>query len=255
MKPAEAMPFLVFTRKPDNFLYNTKMITTIISDLKKHADPVRKEAAKTMFPTSMQYLGVRTPEFRELLKVWWIDIKTWTPEKLIDFAKELVATQIFECNSLAYELLWKNKNALRLLKLNDLEELGKNMDNWATTDSFSIMLSGWAWRENQISDSDIINWLKSDNRWWRRTAVVSTVSLNLKSRGGTGDVKRTLLICEKVVDDRDDMIVKALSWALRELSKSDKPAVENFMKKYDSRLAGRVRREVYSKLETGRKNG
>jgi 3-methyladenine DNA glycosylase AlkD len=51
------------------------------------------------------------------------------------------------------------------------------------------------------------------------------------------------------------MIVKALSWALRELSKSDKPAVEEFMKKYDSRLAGRVRKEVYTKLLTGRKNG
>ena len=39
------------------------------------------------------------------------------------------------------------------------------------------------------------------------------------------------------------------------LSKSDKPAVLKFMKKYDSQLAGRVRREVNMKLETGRKNG
>lgn len=148
-----------------------------------------------------------------------------------------------------------NKNALRLLKLNDLEVLGQNMDNWATTDAFSVMLSGWAWRENQISDSDILNWLNSENRWWRRAAVVSTVPLNLRARGGKGDAKRTLMICEKIVTDRDDMIVKALSWALRELSKSDKPAVEDFMEKYDRQLAGRVMREVYTKLETGKKNG
>lgn len=50
------------------------------------------------------------------------------------------------------------------------------------------------------------------------------------------------------------LIVKALSWALRELSKSDKPAVEKFMEKYDMQLAGLVRQEVYTKLETGRKN-
>ncbi|MEN8117719.1 MAG: DNA alkylation repair protein, partial [Bacteroidota bacterium] len=122
-------------------------------------------------------------------------------------------------------------------------------------DTLSVMVSGWAWRENQISDADVLNWLNSENRWWRRTAVVSTIPLNLKSRGGTGDAKRTLMICEKVVDDRDDMIVKALSWSLRELSKSEKPAVEAFMKRYDSRLAGRVRKEVYTKLTTGRKNG
>ena len=231
------------------------MISKIIAELEFVADPVRKEISKTMFPTSMNYLGVRTPDARELIKEWWVEIRNWPPEKLIDFAKELVETRIFECNGIAYELLWKNKNALRLLKLKDLEELGKNMDNWAITDSFSVMLSGWAWRENQISDSDILNWLKSDNRWWRRAAVVSTVPLNLRSRGGTGDAKRTLMICEKVVSDRDDMIVKALSWALRELSKSDKPAVEDFMAKYDKQLAGRIRREVYTKLDTGRKNG
>ena len=200
-------------------------------------------------------MGVRTPNFRKLFKNWWEEIRLWSPEELIQFAKELVETRIFECNQLAYEILWKNKNALKLLNLKDLEELGRNMDNWATTDTFSVLLSGFAWRENQITDADVLNWLKSDNRWWRRAAVVSTVPLNLKSRGGKGDTKRTLMICEKVISDRDNMIVKALSWALRELSKSDKPAVETFMKEYDSQLAGLVRREVYTKLETGRKNG
>lgn len=231
------------------------MISKIITELEFVADPVRRETSKTMFPTAMKYLGVRAPELRILLKNWWIEIKTWPPEKLIEFAKQLIETQIFECNQVAFELLWMNKTALRLVRLSDLEVLGKNMDNWATTDTFSVMVSGWVWRENQISDSDVLNWLNSENRWWRRAAVVSTVPLNLRARGGKGDAKRTLRICEKVVTDRDDMIVKALSWALRELSKSDKTAVENFMEKYDEQLAGRVRREVYTKLETGRKNG
>ena len=231
------------------------MISKIITELEFVADPVRRETSKTMFPTAMKYLGVRAPELRILLKNWWIEIKTWPPEKLIEFAKQLIGTEIFECNQVAFELLWMNKTALRLVRLSDLEVLGKNMDNWATTDTFSVMVSGWVWRENQISDSDVLNWLNSNNRWWRRAAVVSTVPLNLRARGGKGDVKRTLMICEKVVTDRDDMIVKALSWALRELSKSDKTAVENFMEKYDEQLTGRVRREVYTKLVTGRKNG
>ncbi|HKI87859.1 MAG TPA: DNA alkylation repair protein [Draconibacterium sp.] len=230
------------------------MINTIISELKTAADPDRQKTYKTMFPTSMEYLGVRTSRMRQLLKNWWADIKDWSPEKLIDFAKELVDSNNFEANQLAFELLWKNKAALNQLNINDLEYLGKNMDNWATTDSFSVMLSGWAWRNNQISDNDILRWLETGNRWWRRAAVVSTVGLNLKSRGGTGDTRRTLMICEKVIHDRDDMMVKALSWALRELSKSDKPTVQNFMKKYDTQIPGRVRREVYTKLETGKKN-
>lgn len=167
------------------------MISKIIAELVFVADPDRREASKTMFPTSMEYLGVRTPDFRVLIKEWWVEIKNWPPEKLIRFSKELVATRIFECNQLAYELLSKNNNALRLLRLKDLEDLGKNMDNWATTDCFSVMISGWTWRENQISDPDVLNWLETGNLWWRRAAIVSTVALNLRSRGGNGDAKRT----------------------------------------------------------------
>jgi len=227
---------------------------TIISRLKLAADPLRKKASLTMFPTSMEYLGVRAPDLRVLLNEWWKELKNLEPEKLIGFAKELVATRVFECNQVAFELIERNKQALGRLSFSDLEELGKNMDNWGTTDSFSVMLAGRAWRNGQISDSDVLSWLDSGNRWWRRAAVVSTVGLNLRARGGTGDTYRTLLVCEKVVGDYDDMMVKALSWALRELSKSDKSAVEGFMKKYESRLAGRVLREVTHKLVTGKKN-
>ena len=228
---------------------------TIINQLKSVSDPVRKAASKTMFPTSMEYLGVRTPEMRKLQNKWWPDLKIWPSEKLIALAKELVKTRIFECNQVAFELLWMNKKALSQLTFTDLDFLGQNMDNWATTDTFSVNLSGWAWRNNQVSDSDILRWLNSGNLWWRRAAIVSTVGMNLKSRGGTGDTALTLMICEKVVNDREDMIVKALSWALRELSKHDKKAVEKFMHEHDENLAGRVRREVYTKLNTGRKNG
>jgi 3-methyladenine DNA glycosylase AlkD len=57
-----------------------------------------------------------------------------------------------------------------------------------------------------------------------------------------------------VVDDRDDMIVKALSWALRELSKKAPNAVEAFISENQTRLAPRVLREVSNKLKTGLKN-
>ncbi|MDB4584305.1 DNA alkylation repair protein, partial [Draconibacterium sp.] len=208
-----------------------------------------------MLPTSMEVIGVTAPTIKKVLKECQLEIKNWSPEELLEFARDLVRTKILECNQVAFLLLWENKDALKLVRLKDIEVLGQNIDNWASVDTLSILVTGQAWRENQIYDNDILSWLKSENRWWRRTAVVSTVPLNLRARGGKGDTKRTLLICKKVVDDRDDMIVKALSWALRELSKRDKPAVEAFMAKYDSRLAGRVRREVYTKLETGRKNG
>ena len=53
--------------------------------------------------------------------------------------------------------------------------------------------------------------------------------------------------------DRDDMVVKAMSWALRELAKRDPLAVRRFAASHQD-LAPRVVREVTNKLKTGLKN-
>ena len=57
-----------------------------------------------------------------------------------------------------------------------------------------------------------------------------------------------------LLSDRDDMVVKALSWALRELAKRDAGAVRKFLAENDGALAARVLREVRNKLTTGLKN-
>ena len=50
------------------------------------------------------------------------------------------------------------------------------------------------------------------------------------------------------------MVVKALSWALRELSKRDREAVRKFLRDHKESLAPRITREVNNKLHTGLKN-
>ena len=80
------------------------------------------------------------------------------------------------------------------------------------------------------------------------------VPLNSKARGGTGDTRRTLQVCELLLHDRDDMVVKAMSWSLRELAKRDVAAVDRFLSEHQNVLAPRVSREVGNKLRTGLKN-
>jgi 3-methyladenine DNA glycosylase AlkD len=50
------------------------------------------------------------------------------------------------------------------------------------------------------------------------------------------------------------MVVKAMSWALRELSKRDQKAVRSFLDEHRDKLSARVLREVRNKLSTGLKN-
>ena len=84
--------------------------------------------------------------------------------------------------------------------------------------------------------------------------MVSTVALNTKSKGGTGDTERTLEICQALVEDKEIMVQKALSWALRELLPWDRSAVEGFLATNEQLVSSRVEREVSKKLRTGKKN-
>ncbi len=128
------------------------------------------------------------------------------------------------------------------------------MNSWDSVDAFGRTLSGPAWLHGLASDALIHGWATYDDLWWRRAALVSTVALNMRSHGGNGDTPRTLEICEMLVADREDMVQKALSWALRELVWHDSDAVRSFLDVHDEHLAARVKREVRSKLTTGLKN-
>lgn len=154
----------------------------------------------------------------------------------------------------AYELLAAHKAAFRSIGEKELEKLGAGINSWWTVDAFARVLSGPAWLKCQVRDSLILRWARSKDLWWRRAALVSTVALNIRSDGGYGDTARTLKICRILVNDREDMIVKALSWALRALAVPCPDAVRRFLREHDSHLAARVKREVGSKLTTGLKN-
>jgi 3-methyladenine DNA glycosylase AlkD len=154
----------------------------------------------------------------------------------------------------AYELVAYHPEARSRLNAATLRRLGRGLDSWGAVDMFGCYLAGPAWRTKQVSDDEIHRWTRSRTRWWRRAALVATVPLNVPARGGTGDARRTLGVCALLVADRDDMVVKALSWALRALVGRDAKAVRQFLATHRSALAPRVRREVESKLTTGRKN-
>ncbi len=143
---------------------------------------------------------------------------------------------------------------MNILSYEDLTALWGNLDNWASVDHYTVGIYGVLWGRGVVKDHHIDKLLKSADFWDRRVAVVSTVALNLRSRGGTGDTLRTLSVCERVVDERQPMIWKALSWALRELSKRDKEAVWDFLEKHEQKMSKQAVREITHKLEFGTKN-
>jgi len=222
--------------------------------LRALGDSERRRATEGYFPTKMEILGVSAPKMRTVLKEILEDFKKEPPEKVLEIARLLRAGGTHEGRQVAFELLEKRPDARALLKTRDVGALGQGNDNWASVDGFCCYVSGPLWREGKLSDKQIMSWARSRDRWWRRMALVSTVPLNMKSRGGTGDVARTLMICRELAGDKEPMVAKALSWALRALISVDRASVKSFLAEHEDVVPASVIREVRSKLETGRKN-
>ncbi len=174
---------------------------------------------------------------------------------VVEFALGLAATGDWPELLIACEVVASHRAAATALREKQILEMAKGLADWGTVDLFGVTILGPAWRDRRVSDAIMQRLVRSPDRWQRRLALVATVLLNSLARGGkaAGDARRTLRVCRQLVADRDDMVVKALSWALRELAKRDRGAVEEFIATHDAKLASRVRREVSNKLRTGLK--
>ncbi|HWC18462.1 MAG TPA: DNA alkylation repair protein [Terriglobales bacterium] len=67
---------------------------------------------------------------------------------------------------------------------------------------------------------------KSSNLWERRIAMVSTMAFSAK-----GELRDTFAIAELLLEDKHDLIHKAVGWMLREAGKRSQTALLEFLKR------------------------
>lgn len=200
----------------------------------------------------LRSVPANAPSLRAERKRLSMEVAAWDRHAVLGLAHHLIEAKI--ARFVAYELLLNHQPVMRSITPSEVEKLGEGMAHWGDVDSFACFIAGPAWRAGNIPDSVIRTWAHSPNWCWRRAALVSTVPLNSRAQGGAGDPKRTLAISAMLTTDRHDLVVKALSWSLRELAKRDPESVRLFLSAHRDQLAPRVIREVNNKLATGRKN-
>jgi hypothetical protein len=227
-------------------------------DVERGTDKQHRELSDPKTVAAKYIAAYRALPLKRTRQIWALrrefarSLEDAPPEFVLEVARALFYD--YDNPGHASSLLMFHQESLGTLGEDEIEEFGGGINSRSAADAFARRLSGPAWLKGQISDAQIHRWARSDDRWWRRAALVSTVALNVRSQGGYGDVRRTLEVCRLLVDDREDMVVKALSWALCELVVHDPDAVRAFLHEYEDTLAARLKREVRNKLTTGLEN-
>ena len=192
-----------------------------------------------------------TPSMRELRKRRSADLKPRAADEVIALARTLERDAPQEGKWVAYELIRFHPAAFAAIEEADIEDFASRIASWYATDAFGTILSGPLWAKGRLPDALFDAWSRSESRWLRRSALVATVGRTAAKPDPAG----TFELCLRLADDRDDMVEKAVSWALRYLSQKDRAAVAAFWTEHEERFRPRVKREVRHKLATGLKSG
>jgi len=206
-------------------------------------------------PTQLTIYGVRVPQLRQIARDWQRTHKQITRTDHLALVEALWEGQSREERLLAVYLLERYHRWIPELNWADFDRWRRRVDNWEVGDGLAMWVLGpWLLADPQGRLDHLRQLIPDPELWSRRLALVATVPVN-RSGPGFAVPELTLELVGRVRAERDPMITKAVSWALRGLAEVHPKPVAAYLEANRDLLAPLVVREVSAKLSTGLKSG
>jgi 3-methyladenine DNA glycosylase AlkD len=227
----------------------------LLEQIVQHVDPEHQAGMGMAVPTGLKMYGVRVPHLRGISRDWQRAHKKIAREELMALVEALWDGESREERVLALELLQRYKRWVPDLTWAHFERWRRYLDNWEVTDGLGVRILGpWLLGDPEGRLDHLWDLIADEDVWSRRLALVSTVWLN-RGQKDVSHPELTRQLVDRVKEERHPMITKAVSWALREMSKRHPDQVAAYLEENREVLAAHVVREVDNKLRTGLKSG
>ena len=227
----------------------------LLEQIRSHVDPDYRAGVIRTLPTQLDIYGVRTAQHRKIAQNWRRAHKDIALDDLLPLVETLWLGRAQEERTMAIELLDQYRHHIPNLSWDHFERWRHQVDNWALADGLaSTLLAHWLAANPDDRLDRLWYLIAEEDVWSRRLALVATTPIN-RGRASFTLPDMTFELVDRVKEERHPMITKAVSWALRVLTKSYADRVSAYLEQNRDVLAKHVIREVNNKLRTGLKSG
>jgi len=225
------------------------MLQKLKKELKKHSSPEKAKIYARFFKTGKGeygegdvFLGLTVPEQRMLAQKY--------ADLGLNGIKELLNSKYHEHRLTGLLILvYKYQKAKGAEKKNIIDFYLKHKhrgNNWDLIDCVADKLLG-KWLIDK--DKSILYELaKSDSLWDRRIAIITTFEFIKNNK-----FKDTKKIAEIFLNDKHDLIHKAVGWMLREIGKRDEKELIGFLDKHYKKMPRTMLRYAVERLDEKRR--
>lgn len=226
----------------------------LLAQIDLHANEAdRAQAARTV-PTALAIRGVRMSQLGRMAHDWRREHPEIAFTDVVAVAEAQWNGESLEERVMALLLVREYKRRVPELAAARFDRWRAGLDNWVVTDTLAVLLALWVPADLAERTNYLWMLIADEDVWSRRLALAAAVLMNRAS-----DDPRipdlTLALVDRVKAERHPMVTKAVSWALRELTKRHREALVAYLEANRGVLASHVVREVENKLRTGLKSG
>lgn len=204
--------------------YSSDFLSAIQNQLEAKRNRRNAIGAQAYMKDIAPFLGVKTPERRSAVKTIAKSLKIPSSQELAITVRALWKLSEREYQYAGYDLLQlyidvADKNFLA----ENVEYLITHKSWWDTVDGLGTAAVS-PLTDKYGCEKLIREWNKSENIWLVRSAIQ-----HQRGRKFETDVKLVLSYCHDHADSEELFIVKAIGWALRDISKLNPKAVRDFL--------------------------
>jgi 3-methyladenine DNA glycosylase AlkD len=152
----------------------------------------------------------------------------WSIDDAMAFADRLIANRFLEAKAVGIEVVARYRHSFSpsLLKRWKRWLAHDHSANWATSDAICGALIGPLLLQFPEHSSDLGGWSKHRNLWVRRASIVGLIPLARRGQA----LDQLYEIASRLHPDDEDLIQKAVGWALREAGKADMARLERHLR-------------------------